>query len=91
LRGQGDSTASQTAWALMGLLSAGAQDREEVGRAFDFLLAAQQEDGSWSEPQFTGTGFPGVFYLRYDLYRIYFPLLVLASYARLARGSDVPS
>jgi squalene-hopene/tetraprenyl-beta-curcumene cyclase len=57
-------------------------NNEVVRRGIDYLLSTQQRDGSWDEPFFTGTGFPKVFYLRYDLYRIYFPLLALASYLK---------
>jgi squalene-hopene/tetraprenyl-beta-curcumene cyclase len=80
LRGQGPSTASQTAWALMGLMAAGERDSEAVARGVRFLLETQGEDGSWPEDQFTGTGFPRVFYLKYHLYRLYFPLMALARY-----------
>jgi squalene-hopene/tetraprenyl-beta-curcumene cyclase len=80
LRGQGPSTASQTAWAILGLLAAGEQESEAVARGIRFLLETQGEDGSWPEDQFTGTGFPRVFYLKYHLYRLYFPLMALARY-----------
>ena len=84
LRGRGPSTASQTAWALSGLLAAGQASGETthpaVQRGIAYLLDTQAEDGSWEEPFYTGTGFPRVFYLRYDLYRVYFPLLALARY-----------
>jgi squalene-hopene/tetraprenyl-beta-curcumene cyclase len=80
LRGQGPVTASQTAWALLGLLAAGLADHPAVERGIRFLLETQQEDGSWHETEFTGTGFPLVFYLRYHLYPIYFPLLALANW-----------
>jgi squalene-hopene/tetraprenyl-beta-curcumene cyclase len=80
LRGQGPSTASQTAWAIMGLLAAGEQESESVARGIQFLLETQGDDGAWPEDQFTGTGFPRVFYLKYHLYRLYFPLMALARY-----------
>jgi len=86
LRGQGDPTPSQTAWALMGLMAADETDSEAVRRGVQYLLANQKEDGSWDETAFTGTGFPKVFYLRYHYYRIYFPLMALARYARLTEG-----
>jgi squalene-hopene/tetraprenyl-beta-curcumene cyclase len=86
LRGQGPATASQTAWALMGLMAAGEVESETVRRGVDWLLAHQKGDGTWDEPQFTGTGFPKVFYLRYHYYRIYFPLMALGRYNRLRRG-----
>jgi squalene-hopene/tetraprenyl-beta-curcumene cyclase len=82
LAGQGPPTASQTAWALLGLLAAGEGNSPEVRRGIDFLLARQGADGNWEEEQFTGTGFPRVFYLKYHLYRLYFPLMALARYAR---------
>jgi squalene-hopene/tetraprenyl-beta-curcumene cyclase len=79
-RGQGGSTASQTAWALMGLLAVGEVRGGAVRRGIEYLLETQRDDGSWREEAFTGTGFPRAFYLRYDLYRIYFPLMALARY-----------
>jgi squalene-hopene/tetraprenyl-beta-curcumene cyclase len=81
LAGQGTPTASQTAWALLGLLAAGEAGSEEVRSGIDYLLATQQPDGTWHEDQFTGTGFPKVFYLKYHMYAIYFPLMALARYA----------
>lgn len=87
-RGSGPSTASQTAWALLGLVAAGRQDSPAVKRGLNYLLSTQQKDGSWREDAYTGTGFPGAFYLRYDLYRIYFPLLALARY-RAAVNEEV--
>jgi squalene-hopene/tetraprenyl-beta-curcumene cyclase len=90
--GQGESTASQTAWALLGLLAAGEGDSPEVRAGVEFLLGTQKADGSWRETAFTGTGFPRVFYLKYHLYSLYFPLLALSRYARWARTPlPVPS
>jgi squalene-hopene/tetraprenyl-beta-curcumene cyclase len=83
LRGQGDSTASQTAWAIMGLLAVGDTRSECVARGIAYLLRTQNKDGSWDEPFFTGTGFPRVFYLKYHLYREYFPLLALTTYSKV--------
>jgi squalene-hopene/tetraprenyl-beta-curcumene cyclase len=80
LRGQGEPTPSQTAWALLGLLSAGLAAHPAVARGVQWLLDHQLADGDWEETQFTGTGFPRVFYLRYHYYRVYFPLLALATY-----------
>ncbi|MCR4392998.1 MAG: squalene--hopene cyclase [Dehalococcoidales bacterium] len=80
MRGKGVSTASQTAWALLGLISAGKYEDQAVARGIAYLLERQTADGTWTEEQYTGTGFPRAFYLRYDLYRIYFPLLVLSQY-----------
>ncbi len=85
-RGRGTVTASQTAWALLGLLAAGVADHPAVSRGAQFLMARQKEDGTWDEPEFTGTGFPRVFYLRYHYYRIYFPLLALARVAKTAQA-----
>ena len=84
LRGQGPTTASQTAWAVLGLLAAGMEDHPAVARAVRYLLENQQPDGTWNEPEFTGTGFPRVFYLRYHYYPIYFPLLALSHWAASA-------
>lgn len=81
--GQGPSTASQTAWALLGLLHAGVVRHPAVERGIDYLLRTQGADGSWEEREFTGTGFPRVFYLRYHLYRLYFPLWALSLYRTL--------
>jgi squalene-hopene/tetraprenyl-beta-curcumene cyclase len=79
--GRGPSTASQTAWGLMGLLAAGGEQvAAAVERGVRYLVEAQEEDGQWEEPQFTGTGFPGDFYIRYHLYRNYFPLIALGRY-----------
>jgi len=67
----------------MGLCAAGELNSPAVEAGVRFLLDTQNEDGSWDEPEFTGTGFPRVFYLRYHLYRIYFPLMVLGRIARM--------
>lgn len=83
MRGQGTPTASQTAWAVLGLCAAGEANSAAVEAGIQFLLDTQNEDGTWTEEEFTGTGFPKVFYLRYHLYRIYFPLMALARAARL--------
>ncbi|MCA9219181.1 MAG: squalene--hopene cyclase, partial [Planctomycetales bacterium] len=79
-RGRGPATPSQTAWALLGLIAAGRAEHDCVRRGVDYLLAEQRPDGSWDETEFTGTGFPLVFYLRYHMYRIYFPLLALTDW-----------
>ncbi len=76
--GRGEPTASQTAWSLLALVAAGEGDSEAVRRGIAYLLQTQQADGNWIEDFFTGTGFPKVFYLKYHLYRLYFPLLALA-------------
>jgi squalene-hopene/tetraprenyl-beta-curcumene cyclase len=80
LAGQGASTASQTAWALLALLAAGEHDGTAAGRGVRWLAQAQRPDGSWDEPQYTGTGFPGDFYINYHLYRLAFPLSALGRY-----------
>jgi squalene-hopene/tetraprenyl-beta-curcumene cyclase len=77
LKAKGASTASQTAWGLIGLLAAGEQKSENTSRAVEYLLSHQNSDGSWDEPEFTGTGFPRVFYLKYHLYRNSFPVYAL--------------
>ena len=78
--GRGDSTASQTAWAVLGLLAGDGPHGHAVTRGIDWLVRAQTADGTWSEQAFTGTGFPGHFYLRYHLYRHYFPLMALGQF-----------
>jgi squalene-hopene/tetraprenyl-beta-curcumene cyclase len=78
------STASQTAWALLGLMAAGEADHPAVARGVAYLLASQDEDGNWDEPWYTAVGFPRVFYLRYHGYRAFFPLWALARYRRLS-------
>jgi len=80
LRGTGTTTASQTAWALLGLIAAGRAESAAASKGIQYLLDTQQRDGTWHEAEFTGTGFPRVFYLRYHFYRIYFPLMALARY-----------
>ncbi|MFQ5996199.1 MAG: squalene--hopene cyclase [Dehalococcoidales bacterium] len=82
-RGKGTSTASQTAWALTGLAAAGEYAGNAVRKGINYLINTQREDGTWQEDAYTGTGFPKAFYLRYDLYRIYFPLIALARYKAL--------
>jgi squalene-hopene/tetraprenyl-beta-curcumene cyclase len=88
LRGRGNCTPSQTAWALLGLLAAGHRAHPAVRRGVRYLLDTQNPDGTWAELEFTGTGFPRVFYLRYDYYRIYFPLLALTQCECGARNSE---
>ena len=83
LRGQGESTASQTAWAVMGLLAAGDTRSDCVARGIAYLLETQRPDGTWFDKYYTGTGFPKVFYLKYYMYAEYFPLIALATYERV--------
>jgi squalene-hopene/tetraprenyl-beta-curcumene cyclase len=83
LKAKGVSTPSQTAWGLIGLLAASGENDPAVARAVRHLIEQQNEDGSWEEQQFTGTGFPGVFYLKYHLYRNYFPLYALSRYRNM--------
>jgi squalene-hopene/tetraprenyl-beta-curcumene cyclase len=83
--GRGESTASQTAWALLGLLAAGGPgSADSIDRGVRWLCVTQRPDGSWDEPQFTGTGFPGDFYINYHLYRLVFPVTALGRYLRSA-------
>lgn len=74
-----ESTPSQTAWALLGLVAAGDTTSATVARGFEYLSSTQRADGTWDETLFTGTGFPNVFYLQYHLYRDYFPLMAMAA------------
>jgi squalene-hopene/tetraprenyl-beta-curcumene cyclase len=82
-KGQGPSTPSQTAWAIMGLCIFGDPKSESLIRGIEHLIETQNSDGSWTELETTGTGFPKVFYLKYDMYRNTWPLLALASYQKL--------
>jgi squalene-hopene/tetraprenyl-beta-curcumene cyclase len=86
------STASQTAWALLGLMAAGEVDHPAVARGIAYLIASQDSDGNWDEPWYTAVGFPRAFYLRYHGYRAFFPLWALARYRRLslANSRQVP-
>ncbi len=92
LKGQGVSTASQTAWALIGLMAAGEATgnwyQEEITAGIDYLITTQQTDGSWEEAEFTGTGFPSHFYIRYHLYRQNFPLTALGKYQQCSLFSN---
>jgi squalene-hopene/tetraprenyl-beta-curcumene cyclase len=82
LRAQGASTASQTAWALLALVAAGRARSASARRGVAWLAATQLADGNWDEPWYTGTGFPGDFYLNYHLYRLVFPLSALGRWCR---------
>jgi squalene-hopene/tetraprenyl-beta-curcumene cyclase len=87
LKGKGNSTASQTAWALIGLLAAGEATgnyaKLTIERGVNYLVKTQSSNGAWDESYFTGTGFPGHFYLKYHLYQQHFPLTALGRYRSL--------
>ncbi|HEY4962201.1 MAG TPA: squalene--hopene cyclase [Candidatus Limnocylindrales bacterium] len=87
-KGVGPSTASQTAWAVMGLLAANDTRSDSLQLGIGYLLKTQLRDGSWSEAWYTGTGFPRVFYLMYHMYRQYFPLIALTAYAKASAASQ---
>jgi squalene-hopene/tetraprenyl-beta-curcumene cyclase len=89
--GVGEPTASQTAWALLGLVAAGEADSDEVKAGVSWLLDTQSQDGVWSEEPFTGTGFPKVFYLKYHYYPIYFPVMALSRYANASSKRSEPA
>ena len=82
-KGQGPSTASQTAWAVMGLCAFDDPNLPALKRGIEYLIRTQNQDGSWTEDEITGTGFPKVFYLKYDMYRNAWPLLALATYGQI--------
>jgi len=87
-RERAPSTASQTAWALLGLMTGGEERNPAVERGIDYLVRHQGADGFWREPQFTATGFPRVFYLRYHGYAKFFPLWALARYRNLTQSGE---
>jgi squalene-hopene/tetraprenyl-beta-curcumene cyclase len=82
-----ESTPSQTAWAVLGLLAGGDTTSQSVHKGIEYLVRTQRSNGSWNEELATGTGFPKVFYLHYHLYRLYFPLLALAEYAKIQQST----
>jgi len=88
-KGRGNSTASQTAWGLIGLLAGAGANEPAVQEAVSYLVEQQHPDGSWSESDFTGTGFPCVFYLKYHLYRNSFPLYALARFRNQLQGTEL--
>jgi squalene-hopene/tetraprenyl-beta-curcumene cyclase len=89
-KGKGDSTASQTAWAVIGLIAAGEATgnlaMDAIERGIGYLLTTQQPNGTWDEAFFTGTGFPCHFYLKYHFYQQYFPLIALGRYQTVMKG-----
>lgn len=80
LKGQGPSTSSQTAWGLMGVLSFGDPTRPSIQSGIRYLTRTQEADGAWNGDDYTGTGFPKVYYMRYDYYRVNWPLVALSEY-----------
>jgi squalene-hopene/tetraprenyl-beta-curcumene cyclase len=99
LKGIGPATASQTSWGVMAMMAVYGPDDEGVRRGITWLLNHQLAEqgleagpGSWDEPWFTGTGFPRVFYLRYHLYRLYFPVMCIGRWLRLqGKLDDAPT
>src|SRR5262249_10839886 len=86
--GRGAPRPRRTTRGARGLIAAGRANGEAVRRGIDFLVETQSADGTWEEGEFTGTGFPRVFYLKYHLYRLYFPLMALARYRDAARRAS---
>ena len=72
----------------MGLCAFDDPNRPSIQRGIEYLIQSQNPDGTWTEHEITGTGFPRVFYLKYDMYRNSWPLLALAIYRNLVRGSE---
>jgi squalene-hopene/tetraprenyl-beta-curcumene cyclase len=87
-KGRGPSTASQTAWAVMGLCAFDDPDNPALKRGIEYLISTQNPDGSWTEDETTGTGFPKVFYLKYDIYRNAWPLLAFATYRKILERAN---
>ena len=83
--GRGESTPSQTAWALIALHAAGEARSEAAARGVRWLISNQRPDGTWDERRHTGTGFPGDFYISYHLYRLVFPVMALGRYVEAWR------
>ena len=83
-----ESTASQTAWAVLGLMAAGEVECPEVRNGIAYLEAAKRDGARWDEKLYTGTGFPKVFYLKYHGYAAYFPLWAVARYENLMKSND---
>ena len=87
----GTSTASQTAWAMMGLIAGEDEISDSVTRGVAWLLERQNDAGAWEETEFTGTGFPNHFYLRYHMYAHYFPLMALGRFTSSALARNTPA
>jgi squalene-hopene/tetraprenyl-beta-curcumene cyclase len=87
LAGIGESTASQTGWALLALIAAGNANSVIVFKGIKYLLETQNPDGSWNEDAYTGTGFPKYFMIKYHIYRNCFPLMALGKYRTLTKGT----
>ena len=88
-RGEGpESTPSQTAWAVLGLMAAGEVDNPAVTRGMAYLTDTQKVDGTWDEQEYTAVGFPRVFYLRYHGYKAFFPIWAMARYRNLKQGNS---
>ncbi len=83
-----ESTPSQTAWALLGLIAGGDTNSSSVRNGIEYLLVTQRPDGGWNEELATGTGFPKVFYLNYHYYKLYFPILALSAFLKSDRAHD---
>ena len=83
LAGMGESTASQTGWALLALMAAGEAHSSTVTRGIQYLIGTQKADGTWDEDQYTGTGFPKYFMIKYHIYRNCFPLMAMGTYRTL--------
>jgi squalene-hopene/tetraprenyl-beta-curcumene cyclase len=90
LAGVGAPTASQTAWAVLGLVAAGEADSTATRAGVEWLLRTQRPDGTWHEDPFTGTGFPKVFYLKYHYYALYFPLMAIGRYLASVHAPPAP-
>ena len=88
MMGQGAASASQTAWALLGLMAAGEAESPEVKAGVEYLLRTQNPQGRWDEAHYTGTGFPGHFMIRYHLYRDCFPLQALGQYLKAVKALE---
>jgi len=88
IAGIGDTTPSQTAWALLALMAAGEEKSTSVADGIQYLIRTQKPDGTWDEDQFTGTGFPKYFMIKYHIYRNCFPLMALGKYRSLPGEND---